>query len=222
MESLNTSVVIAGGGPAGMMAGYLLARAGVDVIVLEKHADFLRDFRGDTIHPSTLELMVELGLIEAFLARPHTEVREMTVEIGKESFIVGDFAAVPTTCKFLALMPQWEFLDFLSKEARKLPNFLLMMEAEVTDLLAKRGRIVGVLAKMPEGLYEIRARLVVGADGRHSVVRAKSNLAVKDIGAPFDVLWLRLPYAQGDPKEPVARFQGGDFFIMLYRGDYWQ
>ena len=222
MESLNTSVVIAGGGPAGMMAGYLLARAGVDVIVLEKHADFLRDFRGDTIHPSTLELMVELGLIEAFLARPHTEVREMTVEIGKESFIVGDFAAVPTTCKFLALMPQWEFLDFLSKEARKLPNFLLMMEAEVTDLLAKRGRIVGVLAKMPEGLYEIRARLVVGADGRHSVVRAKSNLAVKDIGAPFDVLWLRLPYAEGDPKEPVARFQGGDFFIMLYRGDYWQ
>src|SRR6185312_8534805 len=183
--------------------------------------DFLRDFRGDTIHPSTLELMVELGLIDRFLARPHTEVREITVEVGKEVFPVGDFTHLPTQCKFMALMPQWDFLDFISKEARKLPNFLLMMEAEATDLLAKRGRIAGLIAKTPEGLYEIHSRLVIGADGRHSTIRAKSNLKSKEIGAPFDVLWLRLPFVQGDPVEPVARFQGGDFFIMLYRGDYW-
>jgi len=219
---LNTHVVIAGGGPAGMMAGLLLARAGIDVVVLEKHKDFLRDFRGDTIHPSTLELVAELGLLDRFLARPHSEVRQMSVEIGKESFPVGDFTQLTTACNFLVLMPQWDFLDFLSKEARKLPNFLLMMEAEAVDLLAKRGRIAGLIAKTPEGLYEIRSRLVIGADGRHSLVRAKSNLKSKDIGAPFDVLWLRLPVAQGDPTEPVARFQGGDFFIMLYRGDYWQ
>ncbi|MBV9992861.1 MAG: FAD-dependent oxidoreductase, partial [Alphaproteobacteria bacterium] len=222
MEMLNTHVVIAGGGPAGMMAGLLLARAGIDVVVLEKHKDFLRDFRGDTIHPSTLELVAELGLLDRFLARPHSEVRQMSVEIGKESFPVGDFTQLTTACNFLVLMPQWDFLDFLSKEARKLPNFLLMMEAEAVDLLAKRGRIAGLIAKTPEGLYEIRSRLVIGADGRHSLVRAKSNLKSKDIGAPFDVLWLRLPVAQGDPTEPVARFQGGDFFIMLYRGDYWQ
>jgi 2-polyprenyl-6-methoxyphenol hydroxylase-like FAD-dependent oxidoreductase len=222
MESLDTDCVIAGGGPAGMMAALLLARAGVDVIVLEKHEDFLRDFRGDTIHPSTLDLIAELGLLDKFLARPHTEVRQMSVEIGKESFTVGDFTHLPTQCKFLALMPQWDFLDFLLGEAERFDNFRLKMQAEVTDLLAKRGRIAGVLAKTPDGLVEIRAKLVIGADGRHSTVRAKSNLAVTEFGAPFDVLWMRLPFAQGDPKEPVARFQGGDFFIMLYRGDYWQ
>src|SRR6185312_4378699 len=194
MEMLNTHVVIAGGGPAGMMAGLLLARAGVDVIVLEKHKDFLRDFRGDTIHPSTLDLMIELGLLDAFLERPHSEVRQISVEIGKESFPVGDFTRLPTQCRFMVLMPQWDFLDFIAKEARKLPNFLLMMEAEVTDLLAKRGRIAGLIAKTPEGLYEIRSRLVIGADGRHSTVRAKSNLKSKEFGAPFDVLWMRLPF----------------------------
>jgi 2-polyprenyl-6-methoxyphenol hydroxylase-like FAD-dependent oxidoreductase len=190
--------------------------------VLEKHEDFLRDFRGDTIHPSTLDLIAELGLLDKFLARPHTEVRQISVEIGKESFTVGDFTHLPTQCKFLALMPQWDFLDFLLGEAERFDNFRLKMQAEVTDLLAKRGRIAGVLAKTPDGLVEIRAKLVIGADGRRSTVRAKSNLAVKEFGAPFDVLWMRLPFAPGDPKEPVARFQGGDFFIMLYRGDYWQ
>jgi 2-polyprenyl-6-methoxyphenol hydroxylase-like FAD-dependent oxidoreductase len=222
MESLSTDCVIAGGGPAGMMAGLLLARAGVDVIVLEKHKDFLRDFRGDTIHPSTLELMSELGVLDKFLARPHTEVRQINVEIGKESFAAGDFTHLPTKCKFLALMPQWDFLDFLLGEAERYDNFRLKMEAQVTDLLAKRGRIAGVLVKTPDGLVEIRAKLVLGCDGRASTVRAKSNLKSKELGAPFDVLWMRLPYAEGDPKEPVARFQGGDFFIMLYRGDYWQ
>jgi 2-polyprenyl-6-methoxyphenol hydroxylase-like FAD-dependent oxidoreductase len=205
-----------------MMAGFLLARAGVDVIVLEKHKDFLRDFRGDTIHPSTLELMHELGLLEKFLTRKHTEVREISVEIGKEAFVVGDFTHLPTHCKFMALMPQWDFLDFLLSEAEHYPKFRLMMQAEATDLLAMKGRIVGVLCETPDETYQINAGLVIGADGRHSTVRAKSNLKVREFGAPFDVLWMRLPFQNGDPTEPVARFIGGDFFIMLYRGDYWQ
>ncbi len=222
MKVLTTTCVIAGGGPAGMMAGFLLARAGVDVIVLEKHKDFLRDFRGDTIHPSTLDLMHELGLLEKFLARKHTEVREISVEIGKEAFTVGDFTHLPTHCKFMALMPQWDFLDFLLSEAERFPNFRLMMQAEATDLLAQSGRIAGVVCETPDEVYQINAGLTIGADGRHSTVRAKSNLKVREFGAPFDVLWMRLPFQEGDPTEPVARFLGGDFFIMLYRGDYWQ
>ena len=175
MKTLSTSCVIAGGGPAGMMAGFLLARAGVDVIVLEKHKDFLRDFRGDTIHPSTLELMGELGLLEKFLAQPHTEVREINVEIGKETFTVGDFTHVPTRCKFLALMPQWDFLAFLLKEAERFPNFRLMLQAEVTDLLARKDRISGVLVETPDDVFQINAGLTIGADGRHSTVRARAT-----------------------------------------------
>jgi 2-polyprenyl-6-methoxyphenol hydroxylase-like FAD-dependent oxidoreductase len=222
VRTVSATCVIAGGGPAGMMTALLLARGGVDVLVLEKHEDFLRDFRGDTIHPSTLELMAELGVLDRFLAEPHTEVRSISVEIGKESFTVGDFTHLPTHCKFLALMPQWEFLNFLLREAERHSGFRLMMQAEVIELLAKRGRIVGLLAKTPEGMVEIHSKLVIGADGRHSVVRQKANLRIRDFGAPFDVLWLRLPRAESDPAEPVARFQGGDFFIMLNRGDYWQ
>jgi len=222
LQTLSASCVIAGGGPAGMMTALLLARAGVDVVILEKHEDFLRDFRGDTIHPSTLDLLFELGILDKFLAETHTEVRSISVEIGKESFTVGDFTHLPTHCKFLALMPQWDFLTFLLREAEQYPSFRLMIQSEVTDLLAKSGRIMGVLAKTANGPVEIHASLVIGADGRNSVVREKANLKVRDIGAPFDVLWLRLPRADSDPTEPVARFQGGDFFIMLYRGDYWQ
>lgn len=222
MKTLSTTCVIAGGGPAGMMTGFLLARAGVDVIVLEKHKDFLRDFRGDTIHPSTLELIAELGVLDKFLARPHTEISDISVEIGKEKFAVGDFSHLPTRCKFMALAPQWDFLDFLLAEAERFANFRLMMQAEVTNLLAKGSRIAGVLVETPEETVQINAGLVIGADGRHSTVRAKSNLHVREIGAPFDVLWMRLPYREGDPKQPVARLDGGDFFIMLYRGDYWQ
>jgi 2-polyprenyl-6-methoxyphenol hydroxylase-like FAD-dependent oxidoreductase len=222
LKTLSTSCVIAGGGPAGIMTGFLLARAGVDVVVLEKHKDFLRDFRGDTIHPSTLELMGELGLLEKFLARSHSELHEISVEIGKDTFKVADFTHLPTRCKFLAMMPQWDFLDFLLREAERFPNFRLLMQAEVTDLLARNGRIAGVLAETPEDILQIHAGLVIGADGRHSTVRAKSNLRGREFGAPFDVLWMRLPYRDGDPTEPVARFLGGDFFIMLYRGDYWQ
>ena len=205
-----------------MMCGLLLARAGVDVWVLEKHKDFLRDFRGDTVHPSTLQILDELGLLEKFLARPHDEVREIAAEIGKETFKVADMSRLPTRAKFVALMPQWHFLDFLAEEARRYPAFHLAMEAEVTELLAKGRRIVGVRVKTPEGSGDMLARLVIGADGRQSTVRRKAGLKVRDLGAPFDVLWLRLPFADGDPRQPVGRFIGGNLFVMLYRGDYWQ
>ena len=222
MESISTTVAIAGGGPAGMMLGLLLARAGIDVVVLEKHKDFLRDFRGDTIHPSTLEIIAELGLIERFLQRPHQEAREISAEIGKESFRIADFSHLPTRCKFLGFMPQWDFLDFLATEACRYPNFRVMMEAEATELLAKGRRIAGLRAKTKEGVCDILAALTIGADGRHSLVRERAALKVIDLGAPFDVLWLRLPAEKDDPTEPVGRFQGGQFLIMLYRGDYWQ
>ena len=222
MDALNTHCVIAGGGPAGLMCGYLLARAGVDVWVLEKHADFLRDFRGDTIHPSTLELMHELGLLEKFLKRPHDTVTEVAAEIGKDRFRFADLTRLPTRCKFMVFMPQWDFLNFLLEEARQFPNFHIAMEAEVRELLARRRRIIGVRVRTPEGTGDILARLVIGADGRSSTVRAKAKLKVKDIGAPFDVLWMRLPAEPGDPREPVGRFAGGGFFIMLNRTTYWQ
>jgi 2-polyprenyl-6-methoxyphenol hydroxylase-like FAD-dependent oxidoreductase len=211
-----------GGGPAGMMLGLLLARAGIDVVVTERHADFLRDFRGDTIHPSTLELMHELGLLEKFLARPHQEAREIGADIGKESFRIADFSHLPTKCKFIAFMPQWDFLDFIAAEAKRYPTFHLMMETQATQLLVKRRRIVGVRAKSGESTYDIYAALTVGADGRSSLVREKARLKVEVLGAPFDVLWLKLPAEKDDPAEPVFRFQGGQLFIMLYRGDYWQ
>ena len=222
MERLSTQCVIAGGGPAGLICGYLLALGGVDVIVLEKHKDFLRDFRGDTIHPSTLELIRELGLLEKFLSRPHDEVREVTAEIGDKRFVAGDFTKLPTSCKFMVQMPQWEFLDFIAQEAKKVSTFHLFMEAEVTELLARSRRIMGVRVKTPDNQGDISANLVIGADGRHSTVRARAKLAVEDIGAPFDVLWMRLPAESGDPHEPVARITAGGLFIMLNRRDYWQ
>ena len=222
MDKLSTQCVIAGGGPAGLICGYLLARAGVDVIVLEKHKDFLRDFRGDTIHPSTLALIGELGLLERFLARPHDEVREVSVEVGDNRFVAGDFTQLRARCNFMVLMPQWDFLDFIAEEAKKLSTFHLFMEAEVTELLARGSRIMGVRVKTPDNEGDISANLVIGADGRHSTVRSKARLRVEDIGAPFDVLWMRLPRESGDPNEPVARITAGGLFIMLNRHDYWQ
>ena len=222
MEQISTTCVIAGGGPAGMMLGYLLARAGVDVTVLEKHKDFLRDFRGDTVHPSTLEIMYELGLLEKFLKLPYTAIRSATLEIGDGRFTIGDFSRLPTHCKFIALMPQWDFLDFIAAEAKRFPHFHLMMETEAKDLLAQGGRISGILATSPKGHIQIRAGLTVAADGRHSVLRDKSGLKVKDLGAPIDVLWLSLPMREGDPRDLVARVEGGQFFVMIYRTDYWQ
>ena len=205
-----------------MMLGYLLARAGVDVLVLEKHADFLRDFRGDTIHPSTLEIMGELGLLDAFLTRPHQEVRQLAAQIGEERMTLADFTHLPTRCRFVAFMPQWDFLDFLAEQAKRYPSFSLKMQAEITGLLKDGDRVTGLRAKTPEGSLEVHADLVVGADGRHSVVRDLAGLEVEDLGAPMDVLWLRLSKRPDDGTQTLGRIEAGRFFIMLDRGDYWQ
>ncbi|HEY3104252.1 MAG TPA: FAD-dependent oxidoreductase [Pyrinomonadaceae bacterium] len=217
-----TRCCIAGGGPAGMMLGFLLARAGVDVVVLEKHADFLRDFRGDTVHPSTLEVMHELGLLEEFLKLPHQEVRELGGQIGEEFVKLADFSHLPTKCKFIALVPQWDFLDFLGEHARRYPTFKLIMQAQVVDLLELEGCVVGVKAETPDGDFEVRADLIVGADGRGSIVREKAGLAVQKFGAPMDVLWFRLSRKPADGEQTLGRIVKGKMMVMLNRGDYWQ
>jgi 2-polyprenyl-6-methoxyphenol hydroxylase-like FAD-dependent oxidoreductase len=220
--TLKTTCCIAGGGPAGMMLGFLLARAGVDVIVLEKHKDFLRDFRGDTIHPSTLELMYELGILDDFLRRPHQEVRELAAQIGKETVKIADFTRLPTKCKFLALMPQWDFLNFIVDQAKLYPGFQVQMQAEATDLIEENGRIVGAIVKTPDGTAEIRATFTVGADGRHSVVRERAGLQVIDRGAPMDVLWMRISRRPGDPGQTFGHAEPGKMFILIDREEYWQ
>jgi len=194
LESLSTTCVIAGAGPAGMMCGYLLARAGVDVTVLEKHADFLRDFRGDTVHPSTLQIMHELGLLEDFLKLPHTRITTGNLEIGDAHFVIGDFSRLPTQCKFIALMPQWDFLDFLARQARKLPNFHLLMQTEARNLILRDDLVCGVLAASPDGDVEIKAGLTIAADGRHSTLRGKSGLRVLDLS--YRLLAMRLSDSQ--------------------------
>jgi len=222
LEQISTGCVIAGGGPAGMMLGFLLARAGVDATVLEKHRDFLRDFRGDTVHPSTLQIMHELGLLEKFLRLPHTRITKGNLEIGERHFTIGDFTRLPTLCKFIALMPQWDFLDFLAGEAKTFPNFHLRMQTRADDLLIENGTVKGVSAMGPDGPLAIRAGLTVAADGRTSTLRERSGLAVHDLGAPFDVLWLRLPVLPGDPADLVGKIKGGQLFVMIHRMDYWQ
>ena len=205
-----------------MMLGLLLARAGIEVTVLEKHADFLRDFRGDTIHPSTLEVMHELGLLDDLLKLPHQEARHVSGVIGNFSLRVGDFSHLPTQCKFLALMPQWDFLDFLAQKARRYPSFDLRMQAEVTDLIEEDGRIAGVRATTPGGPLAVRGALTVGADGRHSLVRARAGFEVEDFGAPIDVLWMRLSRRPSDGAELLGRIGTGKIMVLLDRGDYWQ
>jgi 2-polyprenyl-6-methoxyphenol hydroxylase-like FAD-dependent oxidoreductase len=205
-----------------MMCGYLLARAGIDVTVLEKHADFLRDFRGDTVHPSTLEIMHELGLLEDFLKLPHTKIRTGNLDIGDRHFTIGDFSRLPTVCKFIALMPQWDFLDFLAGRARKMPNFQLLMETQAKDFVQEDGRICGLKVSGKDGAYAIRAGLTIAADGRHSILRDRSGLPLRDLGAPFDALWLRLPVKPGDPADLIGKVKNGQIFVMIYRSDYWQ
>ena len=204
------------------MLGFLLARAGIDVVVLEKHKDFLRDFRGDTVHPSTLEVMHELGLLKEFLDLPHQEARILGGQIGDEFVILADFSHLPTKCKFIALVPQWDFLNFLAGKAQRYPNFKLKMEAEVVGLLEAEGRVAGVKAKTPDGPLEVRADLTVGADGRSSIVRRQANLKIKEFGAPMDVLWFRLSRQPDDGEQTLGRIVKGRMMVTLNRGDYWQ
>jgi len=221
-QNIATSCVIAGGGPAGMMAGLLLARAGVETVVLEKHADFLRDFRGDTIHPSTLRAMDDLGLYDKFLALPHQEATTLSAQIGDESIPIADFSHLPTRAKFIAFMPQWDFLNFVAREAQKYPNFRLIMQADVEGLIIEDGVVKGVKAQTPQGPLEIRAALTIGADGRHSIVREKAGFTPQDIGAPMDVLWFKLTRRSGDTSEFFGRVAAGKFLVMINRGDHWQ
>jgi 2-polyprenyl-6-methoxyphenol hydroxylase-like FAD-dependent oxidoreductase len=206
-----------------MMLGLLLARAGVDTVVLEKHADFLRDFRGDTVHPSTLRIMDELGLLDAFLQRPHQRLKAVAGVFGSERIQLGDFSGLPERYAFIAMMPQWDFLDFLAAEARKLPAFALRMQAEVTGVVTGAdGRVAGVRGRAPEGDFEIRADCTIGCDGRQSTVRAAAGLAVEDVGAPIDVLWFRVGRDPGHEDATLARVAPGHFVVTLDRGDYWQ
>jgi len=222
MDQIRTACAIAGGGPAGMMLGFLLARAGVSVVVLEKHADFLRDFRGDTIHPSTLEVIYELGLLDEFLKLPHQKLQRLVGRIGDTPVRIADFTHVPTRCKYIALMPQWDFLNFLARQGKRYPGFDLRMCAEVIELIEDSGRISGLRARTPDGVLTITSTLVIGADGRHSTVRERAGLIIDDLGAPIDVLWMHLSRKPSDGDAPLGHLGTGKIFVMLDRGDYWQ
>lgn len=222
MRELTTTCCIAGGGPAGMMLGFLLARAGVEVIVLEKHADFLRDFRGDTIHPSTLQLMHELGLLDEFLRLPHTKEDDIVARFGSEDVTIADFSHLPVRAPYIAFMPQWDFLDFLADRGHAFPQFRLMMQAKASELIVERDRIRGCVAQTPEGPVAIRADLTVAADGRSSDLRRLAGFSVKELGAPMDVLWFRLSRRDSDVAQTFGQVGRGRFAVMLNRGDYWQ
>lgn len=219
---IKTTCVIAGAGPAGLMLGFLLARTGVDVTVIEKHADFLRDFRGDTIHPSTLEVIGQLGLIDAFLALPHTRAEKLSAEMGGRTITIADFSRLPVKNRFIAFMPQWDFLNFLAASARKFPNFRLIMKGEVIRILEVEGKVSGLVARTPDGEIQIESDLVVGADGRNSIIRAKAGLRVENFGAPSEVVWMKLSKREADPNEVMGHAGPRQGLVLIDRGDYWQ
>jgi len=221
-QNLSTDVCIVGGGPCGVFLGVLLARAGVDVVVLEKYPDFFRDFRGDTVHPSTLELLYELGWLDEFLAMPHNEIRNISADVGGETVRMADTTHLPTHCKFVVLMPQWDFLNFLAERGRRYATFHLMMHTAGVGLIQDANRVTGVRATGPNGEIQITAKLVVGADGRHSTIRDLAGFTVEDLGAPMDVLWMRIPKHPGDPVQQLGTIRTGQMLVMLDRGDYWQ
>ena len=221
-EPIVTDCCIAGGGPAGMMCGYILARAGLKVSVLEKHEDFFRDFRGDTVHPSTMEALSELGLLDDFLKQPHNEFHQLSALIGDTTVQVADFRHLPTKARFVAIMPQWDFLNFLLEAGKAYPTLDVRMRCEAVDLIERDGRVVGVKARGPEGDLDIEAKLVIAADGRTSVIREKAGLKGVNFGSPIDVLWMRLPRKPDDANVPLGRMGAGHFMIMIERGDYFQ
>ncbi len=214
--------VVVGGGPAGMLTGYLLARAGVDVVVLEKHGDFNRDFRGDTIHPSTLELMHELGLLDEFLKLPHQEVPQLKGIFNGHLVPMTDFSRLPTHCKFIAFMPQWDFLNFFAAKAKRFPSFVIHMEHEVVDLIFDQERVAGVRAKTPDGDRDFRADLVIGADGRHALTHTRAGFDIEELGVPIDVLWMHISKREGDPEQLFGFFRHGKLLVLINRDDYYQ
>ena len=221
-QEIRTTCAIAGAGPAGLMLGLLLARAGIDVVVVEKHGDFLRDFRGDTIHPSTLEVMRELDMLDEFLKLPHTRAPKLSAEMGGRTITIADFSRLPVKNRFIAFMPQWDFLNFLAAQAREYSNFRLMMQAEVTEVLEEQGKTVGLVVETPQGLSAIHSNLVVGADGRNSVVRKKAGLTIESFGTPSEVVWMKLSRQPGDPNEAMGHAGPRQGFVLIDRGDYWQ